>query len=299
MQSQISTPMPESCFFTANDGLKLHYLFWPNPDSQDCCLLIHGFTNDAHIWDGLAEKLQKTHNVIAVDMRGHGDSEWDAEAKYTHPQMVEDVYALLKTLPFHHWHIIGHSLGSRVATLLISRKQLKPASFVIIDTGPEVRAVGVNKVRMDAESTPTSFATVEDFNHYLSGIYLFGQPERIMAMARHGLKLNDKGKLIPKTDPAFTAALWKPDSYRGNSDDLKYPLTDELWQALSNIHCPCLILKGQASAILAKKVAEKMANEVIPNATLKVIPQAGHAMMVDNPEMFEMIVVDFVTQQTI
>lgn len=294
MQSQSTLTNPESRFFIANDGLRLHYLFRANPESQDCCLLIHGFTNDAHIWDGLAVKLQRFHNVIAVDMRGHGDSEWDNEAKYTHPQMVEDIYTLMNSLRFRCWHIIGHSLGARVATLLVSRKQLAPASFVIIDTGPEVRAVGVNKVRTDAESTPESFPGVDAFYDYLSGIYLFGQPERIRAMAEHGLKKTDDGQWIPKTDPAFTAALWKPDSYRGNSDDLKYPLTDELWHALANIRAPSLVLKGQASAILARQVAEKMAHEIMPNAELQVIPRAGHAMMVDNPSAFEDAVERFV-----
>lgn len=296
MQSQLPLTQPESRFYTADDGLQLHYLLWPNKSSNSCCLLVHGFTNDAHVWDSLARKLQLSHNVIAIDMRGHGDSAWDAEEKYTHPQMVEDVYTLLNTQAFARWHIIGHSLGARVATLLISRKQLQPATFTIIDTGPEVRAVGVNKVRQDAQSTPTEFANIDAFNNYLASIYLFAQPERIRAMAEHGLKKDSNGKLIAKTDPAFTAALWKTDSSQGNSNDLKYPLTDELWQALSNIHAPSLVLKGQASAILAKNVAEKMAYEVMANAELKVIPRAGHAMMVDNPETFETTVCEFISR---
>jgi pimeloyl-ACP methyl ester carboxylesterase len=294
MQHISSTP--ESCFYTANDGLLLHYLLWRHATAKSCCLLIHGFTNDAHIWDELARKLQHSHNVIAVDLRGHGDSDWDIAAKYTHPQMIEDVFQLVKRQAFDEWHIIGHSLGARVATLLISRHQLTPQSFVIIDTGPEVRAVGVNKVRQDAQSTPQSFASTEEFKQYLSTIYVFAQPERISSMAISGLKKNDNGELIPKTDPAFTAALWKADSKQGNSNDLKYPLTDELWQALANIHCKSLVLKGQASAILAKNVAEKMANEVRPNASLMVIPRAGHALMVDNPEAFEKAVCEFINR---
>jgi pimeloyl-ACP methyl ester carboxylesterase len=298
MQSQLESPNVKSCFYQADDGLKLHYLFWPNPHSKTCCLLIHGFTNDAHIWDGLAKKLQLMHNVIAVDMRGHGDSDWDIQAKYTHPQMIEDVYTLLKKLDFTHWHIIGHSLGARIAMLLVSRKNLQPSSLTIIDTGPEVRAVGVNKVRQDAQNTPTEFINADAFNDYLGSIYLFAQPERIRAMADYGLKINKSGKWIPKTDPAFTQALWKTDSQQGNSNDLKYPLTDELWQALAKITAPSLILKGQASAILAKNTAEKMAHHVMQNAELKVIPRAGHAMMVDNPDDFEETVCDFIQRHS-
>ncbi len=294
MQSQPESHKVQSCIYKADDGLNLHYLLWPNPQSKSCCLLIHGFTNDAHVWDGLAKKLQLTHNVIAVDMRGHGDSEWDASASYTHPQMVEDVYSLLKKLKYTHYHIVGHSLGARVAILLVARKKLQPATLTIIDTGPEVRAVGVNKVRQDAQNTPSEFSNVDEFYNYLTTIYLFAQPERIRAMAENGLKKNGNGKWIPKTDPAFTTALWKTDSQRGDSNDLKYPLTDELWQALGKITAPSLILKGQASAILAKNIAEKMAHHVMQNAELKIIPRAGHAMMVDNPDIFEGTVCDFI-----
>lgn len=291
------TANPLSCFYKAKDDLTLHYLFWPQKNSESCCLLIHGFTNDAHIWDGLAEQLQHHHNVIAVDLRGHGDSDWDAAAQYTHPQMVDDVFQLIQQHSFTYWHIVGHSLGARVATLLISRHTLNPRTFTLIDTGPEVRAVGVNKVRQDAENTPKSFFSPDHFYQYLSSIYLFGQAERIQLMAKWGLKKSTNHEWIPKTDPAFTTALWKADSTQGNSADLKYPLTDELWLALAKINCPSLVLKGQASAILAKNIAEKMANEVMPNATLVVIARAGHAMMVDNPTLFEKTVCEFINEQ--
>ena len=294
MQSQHTPQLTNSLFYQAEDGINLHYLFWPNEQSDSCCVLIHGFTNDAHIWDGLAQKLQSMHNVIAIDLRGHGDSDWDSEAKYTHPQLLEDTYQLIESKSFNNWHIIGHSLGARVAMLMLARKQLQVNSFTIIDTGPEVRAVGVKKVRKDAHNTPTEFTSIDSFYKYLSGIYLFGEAERIRAMAEHGLTENSEGKLIAKTDPAFTAALWKSDSTKGSDENLRYPLNDELWLALSQISSPSLILKGQASAILAKNVAEKMAYEIMPNAEYQVIKRAGHAMMVDNPEEFEATVYQFV-----
>ncbi len=293
--SQTNTCPAQSCFYTANDGVQLHYLLWPsqNPNSNSCCLLLHGFTNDAHIWDGLSAKLQKQHNVIAIDFRGHGDSDWDSEEKYTHLQLLEDIHQLIESQPFKSWHIIGHSLGARIAMLMLARKPVKPASFTIIDTGPEVRAVGVDKVRKDAQNTPKTFASTESFTNYLTGIYLFGQAERIRAMAQYGLK-KVNNQLIAKTDPAFTTALWKTDPLQHDANDLRYPLNEELWLALAHIQCPSLILKGQASAILAKNIAEKMATQVMPNARLEIIPRAGHAMMVDNPEKFERAVCQFV-----
>lgn len=287
-----------SHFYHANDNLKLHYLAWPHLNAQptkSCCVLVHGFTNDAHIYDGLAVELQQKMDVFAIDFRGHGDSDWDPEEKYSHPQLVEDLELFLQQLPHKKIHIIGHSLGARVAMLLMARTDFIAASFTIIDTGPEVRAVGVEKVRKDAQNTPKEFPSIAAFKDYLSAIYLFAQAEKIQAMAETGLK-ESSGVLKPKTDPAFTTALWKTDPKQEGNKSLRSPLNDELWQALGLITSPTLILKGQASAILAKNTAEKMAYEIMQHAELKIIRRAGHAIMVDNPNEFEQTVCHFIQQ---
>lgn len=286
----------QSCFYTTADGLQCHYLLWPNSNSDSCCLFLHGFTNDAHIWDYLAVPLQQQHNVVAVDFRGHGDSDWDNEARYTHEQLCDDVRQLMQQLPFTRFHIIGHSLGARIAMLMLARHTLPVTSLTIIDTGPEVRAVGVNKVRLDAESAPTRFENSEQYFQYLSGIYLFAQPERLRHVAEYGLKKNTAGEWITKTDPAFTSALWKPGSRLASSDDLRYPLNEELWDALAALRCRCLLIRGQASAILSRQIAEKMVS-VMRNARLVTVSRAGHALMVDNPAEFEQAVLAFVAEQ--
>lgn len=270
------------------DQISLHYLLWPNIHSQQCTVLLHGFTNDAHIFDTAAKNLQPLMSVYSLDCRGHGDSDWDSEEKYHHNQLEEDLALFLQQLPFQKIHLVGHSLGARVAMLLLGRHdslKQRIKSFTIIDTGPEVRAVGVKKVREDAENTPTAFNDTQSFHRYLSQIYLLSDPAELQKMAEHGLKSID-GKLSPKTDPAFTRALWKPEASAGDSSDLKFPLNDELWHSLANISCPTLVMKGQASAILGKRIAEKMVNDVIPNAQLATISRAGHALMVDNPSEF-------------
>ena len=289
-----STEM-QSRYYQSDDNLQLHYLYHSHPTASSCCLLLHGFTNDAHIFDGLSQQLAKNHNVIAIDFRGHGDSAWDPQAQYNHSQLVTDIWQLIESQSFSAWHIIGHSLGARAGLLLCARKQFVPATFTITDTGPEVRAVGVNKVRKDAQSAPTEFVDENAFYEYLSNIYLFGQTDRVKQMAHHGLKYAD-GKWIPKTDPAFTTALWKPESTQGNADDLRAPLNEELWDALTQIRCPAMVLRGQASAILGRDVAQRMVEESLPKGQLQTIPRAGHALMVDNPAAFEAAVIDFIQQ---
>lgn len=273
------------------DGTKLHYLHWPNSSAKSVCVLLHGFTNDAHIFDGLSAKLQTHHQVISIDFRGHGDSDWDPKARYSHEQLIADTVFILEQLNIQpeNLHLIGHSLGARIGALMLAEKAWQAASFCIIDTGPDVRQVGVDKVRKDALNMPKVFNSTEDYLQFLQQMYFLAKPEKLKQLAHWGLKVVE-GKQVPKTDPAFTSALWTP------SKDLRTPLNEQLWQALQKISSPTLILRGQASAILSQKTAEKMANETLSNATLEIIPRAGHALMVDNPEAFEQSVIRFINR---
>ncbi len=278
---------PISAFIHLRDRIKQHYLYWPALKGDgEPVLLLHGFTNDAHIWDSLAHKLVKQRPVYALDFRGHGDSDWDPYANYTHDTLVEDLHETVTQLGLKEFSIVAHSLGARVAILYHQKYSPALTAMVIVDTGPEVRAAGVNKVRMDAEAMPTQFDSIEAYTDHLASIYMLAKRDHVASLAQNGLRALPNGRYEVKTDPAFTKALWNPDSYHKNASDLRMPLNDQLWLALSTLNAPTLLLRGQISAILSRKVADKMAHQVIPNAHLRVIAGAGHAVLVDQPEQF-------------
>lgn len=291
---------PQSINLRLRDGTRQHLLCWSNDNHrqvQTPCLLLHGFTNDAHIWTGLAQQLQNSHSVYAMDFRGHGDSDWDPQARYSHQTLRDDIADIVWQLGLKRLHIVGHSLGARVAALYIEHSRPDLASFTMIDTGPEVGAAGVSKVRKDAESMPTAFNSIDLYCEHLANIYILANQNNIyQLLAKNGLKALPEGGFTPKTDPAFTAALWNPQSHNNNASDLSTPLNEQLWQALTSINAPTLILKGQISAILSRSVANKMVNQVMPNAQLDIIRRAGHAVMVDNPAEFEKRTMDFIEQ---
>jgi len=70
-----------SVFLTVN-GLKLHHLDWGNPDAP-ALVCVHGLSGNAHAFDGASRRLRDRFHVIAVDVRGRGDSAWSAEGAYT------------------------------------------------------------------------------------------------------------------------------------------------------------------------------------------------------------------------
>jgi pimeloyl-ACP methyl ester carboxylesterase len=280
--------------YKSSDGLELHYLFWPaRVETNSYCLLLHGFTNDAHIWDALAEKLSRVHNVIAVDFRGHGDSSWDNLCNYSHDQLIDDIWRLVVSKPYSEWHIIGHSLGARTAVLMLHAKAFIPKSCIVIDTSPKVNISALKQIQKVSINSPVTFDSPRDFYDHRAGIYLFAEPARLKLMVRHGLKKVD-GRWVPKTDPAFSQALWGMDKDYKTFETSNSVLGQRLWTAFEDLSMPVLLLRGQYSSMLDSNTATKLVSEVITNGRLEVISDAGHSLMIDNSKDFEASVIRFI-----
>ena len=79
------------------NGLRLHYLEWGNPANPPM-ILLHGIARHAHTFDHLAPHFARNYHVLALDMRGHGDSAWDPAGAYLVEDHVRDLDALVRQL---------------------------------------------------------------------------------------------------------------------------------------------------------------------------------------------------------
>src|SRR5512145_3394795 len=102
---------PRSRRVPGAQGLDLHLLEWSEAGVALLCL--HGFGNEAHIWDDFAPAVAPYYHTLALDHRGHGDSAWDPGRRYDHDTMVEDVERVLDALGIERLVLVGHSLGGR------------------------------------------------------------------------------------------------------------------------------------------------------------------------------------------
>lgn len=292
----------ESRFFRSRDGLRLHYLSHPcvNTDCDSYCILLHGFTNDAHVWDALAAELRQSHHVIALDQRGHGDSDWDPAQKYSHWQLAEDLQDFLATLGDVRLHIVGHSLGARVAMLALEtftgRGANGPvASLTIIDAGPEVNAEAGERLVNDIMQLPTHYPDRQDYMDCLARIYVMAEPAALNYIAQFGLRFR-QGRLSSKTDPAFTPGVWHKTPELQRMYRERGELGEQLWRALRSLTMPVHIMRGQASSILEAPVAARMLRELGDKAVLSLVPRAGHAVMLDNPSVSRASIIKFIQE---
>lgn len=282
---------PESIRIAGADSLELHLLRWSSEGTP--AILVHGFGNEAHIWDDFAPVLAPYYEVLALDLRGHGESDWDSEARYDYENHVADLECIIDRLGFERLVLIGHSLGGRVCMRYGGRHPEKVAGLVIVDSAPELDARGTTRISLDVQQhRDPSFESVTQYENYLSTSYPSATATAIRRMAKNGLKQREDGRYVLKMDISFrTRATGTSDAEALASYEKS--TTEALWEDLAAIECPSLVVRGAASDIMSADVADRMVDDAMANATLAVVPQAGHSVMTDNPDGFRDCVMKF------
>ena len=153
-------------------------------------LLLHGFGNEAHIWDDFAPIVAPHYRTLALDHRGHGQSAWDPDGCYEIDALVDDLESVTAALGIERMVLVGHSLGGRVSTLFAGRHPARIAGLVIVDIGPEVDARGSLRIRQDVESNLSpAFASVEEYARTLSLSYPAATPEALRRTSVPAIRL--------------------------------------------------------------------------------------------------------------
>ncbi len=245
---------PTSKRLPGADGLTLHALEWSATGVP--LVLLHGFGNEAHFWDDLAPALAPYYRTIAIDLRGHGDSDRDPEARYDHLSMARDLEALTETLGISRLALIGHSLGGRVALRFAGRNPDRLAGLVLVDSGPDLDARGTTRIRLDTSQQEPTFGSVEEYAQLLHRIYPAARPGSLARLAQTGVRETSDGRYERKLDPA----LFRRQAKTSEKERRAWAETESkaLWQALGRIECPTLVVRGAASDVLSADVADRM-----------------------------------------
>lgn len=110
---------PIEGYIEASDGIRIHYL---EAGSGTPVMLIHGYTGSAQgNWfsNGVAQELARTHRVVAIDVRGHGQSDKPHEASGYGDRIWKDVVELMDHLEIDKAHVHGYSMGGGITTQLL------------------------------------------------------------------------------------------------------------------------------------------------------------------------------------
>ncbi len=258
--------------FVEVNGINLHYLEWGNTD-RPTILMLHGISQQAHSWDFISLPLSVDYRVIALDQRGHGDSDWSPNGNYSTDIYVGDIEGFVGAMGLKNFHLMGHSMGGRNSLAWASGRPGVLKSLTIVDTGPETQRRGQNRIQQFRE-LPDELDTLDEFASRVME-YTGRNREQTMGALKYSIRQRQDGKWTWKYDKAmrvsgFRAPTWTP---------------DQLWDGWRKIDCPALVVRGARSDIFADETMVRMAEEH-PDCTTVTVENAGHLVQGDNPPDF-------------
>src|SRR5262245_503138 len=150
---------PESKFVNAN-GLRLRYLDWGNEGAPPI-VCVHGYTSSAESFNAFARHFRDRFHIIAVDVRGHGESEWSPDAAYQYADQVEDLVAFVDALGLDRSALIGTSMGGLIAMAYAGEHPARLTHLLINDVGPDIEQ-GSHRITQMVGARPQDFANLEE-----------------------------------------------------------------------------------------------------------------------------------------
>ena len=252
-------------------GMRLHYLDW-GTSGLPLVLFLHGGGLNAHTWDLVCASLRRARHCLALDQRGHGESEWSPPMDYSIESHAGDLEAFVRALGLERFVLVGMSLGGANALAWAGQHSRQLAGLVLIDVGPETRAAGVQKIQaFTAEATP-----LDSVDQFVERALAFN-PRRNRELLRRSLLHN----LRQMPDGRW---MWKYDQrHRGKVDPTaRDRRRDLLWSAVDKVECPTLVVRGAQSDVFHDEDAERLAARLRRGRWVK-IEGAGHTVQGDNP----------------
>jgi len=251
--------------------MRFHYLDW-GLAGKPPLLFLHGGGLNSHTWDLVCVSLRREYHCVALDQRGHGESEWSPEMDYGTESHARDVEAFRRALGLQRFVLVGMSLGGANALAWAGAHGVDLAGLVLVDVGPETRAEGVRKIQaFTAEATP-----LESVEQYVDRALAFN-PRRNRELLRRSLLHN----LRRMPDGRW---MWKYDQrHRGKADpDAQARRRELLWRSVETVRCPTLVVRGAQSDVFHDEDAERLAGRLAQGRWVR-IEGAGHTVQGDNP----------------
>ena len=267
--------------FVSVRGLRFHLVERGDP-ATPAVVFLHGITGHARTWDDEAQALADRFHVIALDQRGHGDSDPAPDRDYGNPTMVEDLAAIVDALGLTRLHLVGLSLGGRVAIGYTGLHPGRVERLVVIDIGPDIAPAGLQRVTGTMAGAPERFATRDEALALVRAANPRYTEAKLRHRVEHGLRALPDGGFAWKYDRAM----------RDNAREGRPRPAGDLWAAWKAIDCPTLLVQGQESDILDDAIAKRMI-DAQPRARLAVVPEAGHTVPGDQPAAFMRVLSEF------
>jgi pimeloyl-ACP methyl ester carboxylesterase len=258
--------------------LRIHYLDWRDPggDARQPLVLLHGIGRLARSFDPVASRFRDRYRVIAIDMRGHGDSDWHPQAAYLVEDYAKDLEGLVAQLGLRDTVLWGNSTGGRVAQIFAGTHPALTAAVIVEDVGPErPKEISANRgVRMAREQK--GWSSTDELLALLKTELPRTPESTLRLLAIHNSKLRADGRIVLKRDPDIEKGF----------------VPTEIWRFVKAIRAPIIYILGGRSTIVPAETQEAL-RRALPQVQIVTMAGLGHYPNEEDPAGFVAIVDSF------
>lgn len=247
----------------------------------DPILLLHGFSGDNSNWDAARRALQRTHQVIALDILGHGASDTPASVSdYGMDRVARDIIDVLMQLALDRAHLLGYSMGGRLALYLALHYPDHFTSLILESASAGIAGESERQARRHRDKALADRIEaegVEWFVDYWERLPLWATQARLGAdvlAAQRQQRLQNGARGLAN-------------SLRGMGAGAQ----PNLWPLLPSLELPALLIAGERDQKF-RRINQDLLGE-LTRAALSIIPDAGHNTHLEQPAAFERAVVSF------
>ncbi len=267
----------EDGYWYSADGLRLHFRDYPGDQARAPILCIPGLTRNARDFEGVAARLAGNRRVIAVDLRGRGESDYAVDPlSYVPPVYLQDLGALIAEHCVGPVVVFGTSLGGLMAMLLSLTARPTLAGVLLNDVGPVLGADGMARIRSYVGTDP-HFESWDEAARAIAGYHADTFPDYGIADWRvwaHRMCRERDGTIRFDYDMAIAEPFRLPVPEAGF----------DLWPAFETLHgLPSALIRGERSDVLEAETAAEMARR-LPLMDYVTLPRTGHAPTLEEPD---------------
>jgi len=248
---------PADRFLDVN-GLRIHYVDWGG-DGKPPMVMVHGLDRNARTFDHLATRFTSKYRVLAIDMRGHGDSGWDPQGRYLVEDHVGDLEGVVQQLSLRDLVLWGNSTGGRVVQVFAGKHPDLVSRVISEDVGPERPRQIADNYAKRVQQEQAGWASQDELLSQLRKSNPRMSPAVLEPYVRYGTKTRADGRIEWKRDPQLVKGF----------------VATELWRFVRNIKSPILYILGGRSNIVPPETQDEL-RKTLPNAQLITIPDVGH-----------------------
>ena len=298
------SPTPE---FVSVGGLRLFYLDWGN-DAAPPLVLLHDLGQSADAWQPVAPALAERFHVVAVDLRGHGDSDWIDT--YSPQEQGDDIGELIERRGLSPAAVMGAGMGGRAAALLAARQEHAVSRIVMIGAGVRMYLPAAREAAQAILGVPRVYESPHDYLRRWRelrtalGLCRGNPPGRPRPPARPSgghppddpVTLAAAERLLRPLSSGGYAPKFDADGYARYREWSPGARTVDYHDEFDQIACPVLLVRGVESPLLSREEAEATA-AVIPDCRIAEVPNARHDVLADNPAGLLDVVMPFLCEK--